>query len=106
MSTGDTAAPMSRKNYIVGLAVIAVFYFIFGFLTWLNGILIPFLRTACELTNFQAYFVTTAFYISYFVMSLPSSALLKEDRFQEGNVYRTVGNGIRSTDIHPCRSFT
>ena len=84
MSTGDTAAPISRKHYIVGLAVIAVFYFIFGFLTWLNGILIPFLRTACELTNFQAYFVTTAFYISYFVMSLPSSALLKKTGFRKG----------------------
>jgi FHS family L-fucose permease-like MFS transporter len=84
MRTGDTAAPMSRKNYIIGLAVIAVFYFIFGFLTWLNGILIPFLRTACELTNFQAYFVTTAFYISYFVMSLPSSALLKKTGFRKG----------------------
>jgi len=84
MSTADTAAPMSRKNYIIGLAVIAVFFFIFGFLTWLNGILIPFLRTACELTNFQAYFVTTAFYISYFVMSLPSSALLKKTGFRKG----------------------
>jgi len=84
MSTADTVAPMSRKNYIIGLAVIAVFFFIFGFLTWLNGILIPFLRTACELTNFQAYFVTTAFYISYFVMSLPSSALLKKTGFRKG----------------------
>jgi len=84
MNTGDTAAPMSRRNYIIGLAVIAVFFFIFGFLTWLNGILIPFLRTACELTNFQAYFVTTAFYISYFVMSLPSSALLKKTGFRKG----------------------
>jgi FHS family L-fucose permease-like MFS transporter len=84
MTIGDTAAPMSRKNYVIGLAVIAIFFFIFGFLTWLNGILIPFLRTACELTNFQAYFVTTAFYISYFVMSLPSSALLKKTGFRKG----------------------
>ncbi|MGB8359712.1 MAG: sugar MFS transporter [Bacteroidales bacterium] len=84
MNTVDTAAPMSRKNYVIGLTVIGVFFFIFGFLTWLNGILIPFLRTACELTNFQAYFVTTAFYISYFVMSLPSSALLKKTGFRKG----------------------
>jgi fucose permease len=84
MNTGDTAAPMSRRNYVIGLSVIGVFFFIFGFLTWLNGILIPFLRTACELTNFQAYFVTTAFYISYFVMSLPSSALLKKTGFRKG----------------------
>jgi FHS family L-fucose permease-like MFS transporter len=84
MTTGTMAAPMSRKNYIVGMTVIAIFFFIFGFVTWLNGILIPFLRTACELTNFQAYFVTTAFYISYFVMSLPSAALLKKTGFKSG----------------------
>jgi FHS family L-fucose permease-like MFS transporter len=83
--TRDTAvAPISRSKYIVGMTVIAIFFFIFGFVTWLNGILIPFLRTACELTDFQAYFVTTAFYISYFVMSLPSSALLKRTGFRNG----------------------
>ena len=84
MTTGAATAPMSRKNYIVGMTVIAIFFFIFGFITWLNGILIPFLRTACELTDFQAYFVTTAFYISYFVMSLPSSAVLKKTGFKNG----------------------
>ncbi len=84
MTTVEAAAPISRKNYIVGMTVIAIFFFIFGFVTWLNGILIPFLRTACELTDFQAYFVTTAFYISYFVMSLPSSALLKKSGFKNG----------------------
>jgi MFS transporter, FHS family, L-fucose permease len=94
MNTVDTAAPMSRKNYVIGLTVIGIFFFIFGFLTWLNGILIPFLRTACELTNFQAYFVTTAFYISYFVMSLPSSALLKKTGFRKG---MSIGLWIMAT---------
>ncbi len=84
MTTVSAAAPISRRNYIVGMTVIAIFFFIFGFVTWLNGILIPFLRTACELTDFQAYFVTTAFYISYFVMSLPASALLKKTGFKTG----------------------
>lgn len=84
MSTGTSQAPLSRRNYIMGMTVIAIFFFIFGFVTWLNGILIPFLRTACELTNFQAYFVTTAFYISYFVMSLPAAGLLKKTGFKAG----------------------
>ena len=83
-NVGEGAAPFSRRNYIVGMTVIAIFFFIFGFVTWLNGILIPFLRTACELTDFQAYFVTTAFYISYFVMSLPSSAVLRKTGFRNG----------------------
>ncbi len=84
MTTDATTAPISRKNYIIGMTIIAIFFFIFGFVTWLNGILIPFLRTACELTDFQAYFVTTAFYISYFVMSLPASAVLRKTGFKTG----------------------
>ena len=49
MTQTATTAPMSRKDYVISLSVIGIFYFIFGFVTWLNGILIPFLRTACEL---------------------------------------------------------
>ncbi|MCK7531102.1 MAG: hypothetical protein MZV63_08705 [Marinilabiliales bacterium] len=43
MTTASATAPISRRNYIVGMTVIAIFFFIFGFVTWLNGILIPFL---------------------------------------------------------------
>jgi len=75
---------ISRKNYIFSITIIGLFFFIFGFVTWLNGILIPFLRTACELNDFQAYFVTFAFYISYFVMALPSSAVLEKTGFKFG----------------------
>jgi glucose/galactose transporter len=75
---------ISRKDYIFSITVIGLFFFIFGFVTWLNGILIPFLRTACELNDFQAYFVTFAFYLSYLVMALPSSLVLKKTGFLNG----------------------
>lgn len=75
---------LSRREYVFSIFIIGLFFFIFGFVTWLNGILIPFLRTACELTDFEAYFVTFAFYISYFVMALPSSAVLKITGFRNG----------------------
>ena len=54
-----------RKNYILSLSIIGGLFFIFGFVTWLNGSLMPFLQTACELTPFQASLVTLAFYIAY-----------------------------------------
>ncbi|MCU0456546.1 MAG: sugar MFS transporter [Bacteroidales bacterium] len=79
-----TGSEISRKDYIFSITIIGLFFFIFGFVTWLNGILIPFLRTACELNDFQAYFVTFAFYIAYFVMALPSSAVLKKTGFKNG----------------------
>ena len=84
----QASSTISRKDYIFSVAIIGLFFFIFGFVTWLNGILIPFLRTACELNDFQAYFVTFAFYVSYFVMALPSSFVLKKTGFKNG---MTVG---------------
>lgn len=84
MATTTSYNGISRKDYIFSIIIIGLFFFIFGFVTWLNGILIPFLRTACELNDFQAYFVTFAFYLSYLVMALPSSAVLKKTGFKMG----------------------
>jgi len=84
MSTNASTSDISRKDYVFAITIIGLFFFIFGFVTWLNGVLIPFLRTACELNDFQAYFVTAAFYISYFVMALPSSLILKKTGFKIG----------------------
>lgn len=76
---------MNQRNSGIGpIAIIGILFFIFGFVTWLNGILIPFLKISCELTNFEAYFVTTAFYISYFVMALPSSWVLRRTGLKKG----------------------
>lgn len=72
------------KGYLFSLIVLGILYFVFGFATWINGVLIPFLKTACELTDFMAYFVTFAFYISYFVMAIPSSMILKRIGFRNG----------------------
>ena len=82
-STTTTAAG-TRKQFIFSILIIGALYFIFGFVTWLNGILIPYLKIACELTNFQALFVTFAFYISYTLMALPSSWVLKKTGFKNG----------------------
>ncbi|MHC1774383.1 MAG: sugar MFS transporter [Lentimicrobium sp.] len=79
-----TSANSNRKSYILSISIIGALFFIFGFVTWLNGILIPYLKIACELSNYQALFVAFAFYISYFVMALPSSWLLKKTGFKKG----------------------
>jgi glucose/galactose transporter len=84
MGNSTSSNGISRKDYIFSITIIGLFFFIFGFVTWLNGILIPFLRTACELNDFEAYFVTFSFYVSYLVMALPSSALLKKTGFKSG----------------------
>lgn len=73
-----TTMPLDNKrNLSIQIATIGAFFFIFGFITWVNGTLIPYLRIACELEEWQAYLVTFAFYISYTVMAIPSSKLLE-----------------------------
>lgn len=74
----------SSRSSLIPITIIGVLFFIFGFVTWLNGTLIPYLRIACELNTFQSMFVAFAFYISYFVMALPSSWILKLTGFKKG----------------------
>src|SRR5690606_41438532 len=66
------------------IVIIAALFFIFGFITWLNSLLIPYLEIACELTIFQAYFVTFAFYIAYLLMAPLSSRVLTVLGFKNG----------------------
>ena len=73
-----------RKTDIRSLVILAAMFFIFGFVSWVNSILIPYFRIACELSHFQSYFVTFAFYIAYFVMAIPSGKLLQAAGFKKG----------------------
>jgi FHS family L-fucose permease-like MFS transporter len=64
--------------------IIGALFFVFGFITWLNSVLIPYLKIACQLNNLEAFFVAFAFYIAYFVMALPSTWLLRKMGFKNG----------------------
>ena len=87
MSTTSTSPPVrtgSSRLYTRPLIVIGSLFFIFGFITWLSAVLIPYLQIACELNNFQAYLVAFSFYISYFVMAIPSGWVLQRSGFKNG----------------------
>src|SRR5687768_8457530 len=73
-----------QKPTLNPIIIIGSLFFIFGFVTWLNSVLIPYLKLACELNNFESYLVAFAFYIAYFVMAIPSSWVLKKSGFKKG----------------------
>jgi FHS family L-fucose permease-like MFS transporter len=75
---------MKTESSRYPIIIIGILFFIFGFITWLNSVLIPYLKVACELTNFQSYLVTFAFYIAYFVMGIPSGQALKLVGYKKG----------------------
>lgn len=80
------AQTLDKKSTYISIGIIGLMFFVFGFVSWVNAILIPYFRIACELTNFQSYLVAFAFYISYLVMSMPSSYLLKRVGYKKGIV--------------------
>lgn len=66
------------------LLIIGVLFFVFGFVTWLGSVLIPYLKIACKLNNFESYLVAFSFYISYLIMAIPSAWVLKKTGFKKG----------------------
>jgi MFS transporter, FHS family, L-fucose permease len=75
---------MQRSPSFVPMLIIGTLFFIFGFVTWLNGSLIPFLKVICDLNEFQALFVTFAFYIAYTVMAFPMAFVLEKTGYKNG----------------------
>ncbi len=71
-----TTTNSKKRNYLYQITIIGVLFAVFGFVTWVNGILIPFLKKSCELTDQQAFYVATAFFAAYFFLAIPSSWIL------------------------------
>lgn len=80
----DTEPALQKNKYAGKIIFIGGFFFIFGFVTWLNGTLIPYLRIACELEEWESYLVTFAFYIAYTVMAIPCSKILNHTGMVKG----------------------
>ena len=73
----------NQSRYII---IIGILFFVFGFVSWLNAVLIPYFKLACQLTTQQAMLVAFAFYISYLIMALPSSRIIKKTGYKNGMV--------------------
>ncbi|MFN8348139.1 MAG: sugar MFS transporter [Spirosomataceae bacterium] len=78
---------LTQRETNISIFLVGVMFFMFGFISWVNAILIPYFKIACELTSFQAYLVAFAFYIAYFIMSVPASYLLKTQGFKKGMMF-------------------
>ena len=84
----------NNSKYLLQISIIGLLFAVFGFITWLNGILIPFLKKSCELSDLQSYYVATAFFAAYFFLALPSSWILERLGTKNG---MAVGLSIMAT---------
>jgi glucose/galactose transporter len=95
-----------KQSYSFSIFIIGTLFFVFGFVTWINSQLIPFLKQVCQLeTETQAYLVTFAFYISYFVTSIPSSYILKKTGFTKGMALGLLTMAVGSLLFIPAAKY-
>ncbi|MDQ6648136.1 MAG: glucose/galactose MFS transporter, partial [Pseudomonadota bacterium] len=83
MATMQAAAAPDRSNR-GPMIIIGALFFIFGFVTWLNGPLITFVKLAFQVSDVSAFLVPSAFYLSYFFLSLPASMVLRRTGMKKG----------------------
>jgi len=99
----------STNSSLLPMMIVGGLFFVFGFVTWLNGSLIPFLQIACELNHMEAYLVTMAFYIAYTVMALPMAAILKRTGYRNGMMLGLLVMAVGALVFIPAaeiRSYT
>jgi MFS transporter, FHS family, L-fucose permease len=84
MSSTTYTADAPRSSTLLPMIIIGVLFFIFGFVTWLNGPLISFVKVAFTLDDINAFLVPFAFYVSYFVLALPAGVVLKRTGMKKG----------------------
>ena len=80
----EAIATPSDRSALGPVITIGVLFFIFGFVTWLNGPLITFVKLAFNLDDVNAFLVPMAFYLSYFFLALPASAILRRTGMKNG----------------------
>jgi glucose/galactose transporter len=84
MTAVPATAAVAANRHVGSIAIIGVLFFIMGFFTWINGPLITFVKLAFDLDEVKAFFVVFVFYISYFMLALPASWVLKRTGLKKG----------------------
>ncbi len=74
------------KSNLGPLAIIGALFFIFGFVTWQNGALVPYLQMVLQLTETEALLIAVTFYFAFTLMALPSASLLEKIGYKNGIV--------------------
>lgn len=87
MKSLEIRQQLNQRDTTIAIIIIGVMFFIFGLVSWLNSILIPYFKISCELTHFQSYFVAFAFYIAYLCLSVPSGYIIKEIGYKKSITY-------------------
>jgi FHS family L-fucose permease-like MFS transporter len=91
-----------KKNYTPALTVLTTLFFMWGFLTCLNDILIPHLKAVFSLNYTQAMLIQFSFFAAYFIVSLPSGIIVEKIGYKKGIIIGLITAGIGCLIFYPA----
>ena len=91
-----------EKNYTPALTVLTSLFFMWGFITCLNDILIPHLKSVFSLNYTQSMLIQFTFFTAYFIVSLPSGIIIEKIGYKRGIVVGLLIAGIGCLMFYPA----
>jgi MFS transporter, FHS family, L-fucose permease len=104
-TTTATSATDPGKNYTPALVVLTSLFFIWGFMTCLNDILIPHLKAIFKLNYAEAALVQFVFFLAYFIVSMPSGVVVRKIGYKVGIVIGLLVSGLGCFLFFPAASM-
>jgi FHS family L-fucose permease-like MFS transporter len=83
-SGADLSVPITERRYLAPFVLITSLFFLWAFGVNLNDILIPHLKKAFGLTDFQSSFIQVAFFGGYFLAAFPAGRLMEKVGYKKG----------------------
>src|ERR1700723_411707 len=97
-------SPPGRGRYAGALATVTTLFFMWGFLTSLNDILVPHLKSIFELNYAEVMLIQFAFFSAYFVFSIPSGKLIDWIGYKRAMVTGLALMGLGAAMFVPAAS--
>lgn len=91
------SAPASAQRYTSALAAVTTLFFLWGFITCLNDILIPYLKVIFQLSFAQANLINSCFFGAYFLVSIPAGRLVAKVGYKRGML---IGFGVAAVGAY------
>jgi MFS transporter, FHS family, L-fucose permease len=104
-SSPKTVSTASGTNYTAAFTVVTGLFFMWGFITCLNDILIPHLKSVFDLSYLQAALIQFTFFSAYFVMSLPSGKIIASVGYKKGIIIGLGTAGVGTLLFYPAAAF-
>ena len=105
VGTVVTGRPSATERYGAALAVLATVFFMWGFATVLNDILVPHLKAVFSLNYGQSLLIQFVFYLGYLLMSLPAAKLLERIGYKRSIIFGLLGMAVSALLFVPAAAF-